>query len=856
MNAVIVEDDPVTASVIKELLEKKFSAYVEKAKDCSSCRNILPKRTWDIAILDYQLPDGDGLSLMEEITSIDDHPAVIMVTGRGSEYVASQAIKMGASAYLQKDKDLTAVLTEAVAKALAEVTSRRTSAARELERQRLLSIFESIDEPAYVIDPETYEILYTNGAMKKMFGEIIGSKCYESMQGMDSPCPFCFKDKILGENIGRTHIEDFQNRLNQRWYHCIDKAIEWPDGRLVCYEIAVDITEQKLAEQALHEERTLTESALNVMDDLLFMTDLKGEPLRWNRRVNEVTGYSDKELSTMNPFNLIKKEDVHMVDEGIERVRKTGGNFEEVEILTKDGRLIPFEFNGTLICDHDGNPTGICAVGRDLTERQEADKALRESEETYRSLVLANPDAVTAINLEGIFTYVSDRTVEVHGFESAEELLGKSAFELIAPEDHEKAMKSIEKAFTESPVMGVEFTMLRKDGSRFTGEMSAALIRDSEGRPKTLIGITRDITERKITEKLLRESEETYRSLVLSSPDAVIATDLDGNITYVSERALELYGVGSAEELIGKNAFEIISPEDHERARENLIKTLEEPLRKVEYTMLSKDGSTYTGELNAALIRDSVGNPKAFISTVSDITERKRAEEQLLELNRELEGYTHAVSHDLRGPLSAIMAANMTLQYMLKNPVPEDVDTSIDELAEIINKNLEVSSALVEDLLVLAEAGQVPREVHAVDVGAVVQRILDERAYVIAEKGVKIDVDDDLGRVTANPTHIYQLFSNLIANAIKHNASKKPRVRVSYLGDSEKGGHRYLLKDNGSGIPVEHMDQIFVPFFKGETGETGIGLAIVAKIVGIYGGTVEAYNDRGACFEFTLMDAA
>jgi PAS domain S-box-containing protein len=600
---IIVEDDPVIASVVKRILEEKFSAHVEKAKDFSSGRKMLSENPCDIAILNYRLPDGDGLTLMEEITLLDDRPAVIMVTGRGSEYVASRAIKMGASGYLLKDGNLPAALTEAVAKALAELTSRRTSAARELERQRLLSIFESIDEPAYVMDPDTYEVLYVNITMKKVFGEIVGKKCYESIEGMDSPCPFCPNEKIFGENTGRTFIHDIQNQLNKRWYHCMCKAIQWPDGRLVRYEIAVDITEQKLAEEAL-----------------------------------------------------------------------------------------------------------------------------RESDELYKTLVLASPDAVTATDLEGRITYVSKRTLELHGFESTEELLGKSAFELIAPRDHERAQKNLEKTLTSGPVRNVQYTLLRKDGSSFIGELSAALIKDSDGRPK------------------------------------------------------------------------------------------------------------------------------AFIATTSDITERKLAEEKLLELNRELEGYAYAVSHDLRGPLSSIMAANKTLQYMLKHPVPEDVGTSIDELTEIIDKNLEISSALIEDLLVLAEAGQVPREVFDVDVGMVVERILDERAEVIRKRGVRIDVDDDLGRVFANPTHIYQLFSNLIANAIKHNDSRKPVIKVSCPGNDESGGHRYLVRDNGSGIPPEDIDQIFIPFFKGGTGETGLGLAIVEKIVGIYSGTIKAYNDKGACFEFTLMD--
>ena len=856
ISAIIVEDDQVTASVLKKLLEDKFSARVEKVKDCSSYRKILSRDPFDIAILDYHLPDGDGLSFMEEIMSTDGHPAVIMVTGRGSEDIASRAVKMGACGYLVKDKDLTTTLTETFAKALADVTSRRAGAASELERQRLLSIFESIDEITYVIDPETYEILFGNGAMRKVFGEVVGQKCYIAMEGLDSPCPFCTNDKILGENTGRSLIKDIQNKLNQRWYHCIDKAIGWPDGRLVCYKIAVDVTEQKLAEEALEEERSLVDSAINVTGDLLFVTDLNGELIRWNRRVNEVTGYSDRELSSMNTINLLKKEDFHLVDEGVNRVRKQGTDMMELELVTKDGRCVPYEFVGALILDKDRNPTGICSSGRDLTERKKAEKALRESEETYRSLVLASPDGVTATDLEGIITYASKRSLELYGCERVEEFLGKNAFELIAPEDHERAAKNLAETLTEGAVRDAEYTMLRKDGTTYTGELNASLIRDAEGQPKAFIATTRDVTQRKEVEKALRESEETYRSLVLANPDAVTACDLETRLTYVSERTAELHGFESAEELIGRSALELIAPEDHEKAVKSLAKFFtESPVMGVEFTLLRKDGTRFTGELSGALIRDTEGQPKAAIIVTRDITERNLAEDKLLTLNRELEGYAHAVSHDLRGPLSAIMVANNTLQYMLKNPVAEDVSTSIDELAEIIDKNIKAQSELIEDLLVLAEAGQTPREFFDVNVGMVVYRVLTESAEVISQRGIKIDVDDDLGHVSADPTHIYQLFSNLVTNAIRHNDSKKPAVKVSYLGDDESGGHRYLVRDNGTGIPPEELDQIFVPFFKGKTGETGIGLAIVYKVVDVYSGTINAYNDNGACFEFTLVDA-
>ncbi len=130
----------------------------------------------------------------------------------------------------------------------------------EMERKQLLSIFEGIDEPIYVADPKTYEILYANGVLRKEVGyDIIGMKCYEVLQGRDKPCDFCTNDKIFGENFGKTYVWEWQNLVNKRWYRCIDRGIKWPDGREVRLEIAIDITDKVKAEEkikkALERER-------------------------------------------------------------------------------------------------------------------------------------------------------------------------------------------------------------------------------------------------------------------------------------------------------------------------------------------------------------------------------------------------------------------------------------------------------------------------------------------------------------------------------------------------------------------------------------------------------------------------
>jgi signal transduction histidine kinase/PAS domain-containing protein len=118
-----------------------------------------------------------------------------------------------------------------------------------LERQQLISIFDSMDEPVYVSDPQTYEVIYANQALRSRFGDVVGRTCYEVLQDLDSPCPFCTNELIFVEPSGKTHIWEWQNRVDKRWYRCIDRPIRWPDGRMMRYEMAIDITDHKRADE-------------------------------------------------------------------------------------------------------------------------------------------------------------------------------------------------------------------------------------------------------------------------------------------------------------------------------------------------------------------------------------------------------------------------------------------------------------------------------------------------------------------------------------------------------------------------------------------------------------------------------
>jgi signal transduction histidine kinase len=254
------------------------------------------------------------------------------------------------------------------------------------------------------------------------------------------------------------------------------------------------------------------------------------------------------------------------------------------------------------------------------------------------------------------------------------------------------------------------------------------------------------------------------------------------------------------------------------------------------------------------LIKDKDGSPIGMWSILRDITEKRRREEDIERANAELLRYAQTVSHDLKGPIHEVTMAEETIQLLMEMPQNEQTEGFIAESFELMRHGLERANHLIDDMLVLAESGQVPREVEAVSVSEKVAEILAERAADLEIRNIEVKLDEDMGVLIASPTHVYQIFSNLIKNAITYGDTINPVIEIRSLGGVGDGSHRFIVRDNGAGIPENLAESIFMPFSKGSKGDTGIGLSIVQRLTEVYGGRVRVYNDCGACFELHLND--
>jgi signal transduction histidine kinase len=227
---------------------------------------------------------------------------------------------------------------------------------------------------------------------------------------------------------------------------------------------------------------------------------------------------------------------------------------------------------------------------------------------------------------------------------------------------------------------------------------------------------------------------------------------------------------------------------------------------------------------------------------------------ELERANTELNAYASVVSHDLRSPLANAATANQMLVIAAGSAADAGLREQLFEYTGLVGFALETARELVTSLLELAEAGQRPVNVTEVSVSEVVAELLQQFRSLSEERSTHFEVDDDLGVIRGDRTQVYQVFANLISNSLRHNDSAHPVTSVRNLG-AEDGVHRYMVRDNGSGFREEDLENIFKPLFKGaKTSDIGLGLSIVDKIIGAYGGRIRAYNDKGACFEFEIPD--
>ncbi len=482
-----------------------------------------------------------------------------------------------------------------------DVTDRKEAEClMESERRQLLSIFEGLDEHVYVADPETHELLFINESLREVFGDIEGRKCFEALQGRDEPCPFCSNDRIFGEHEGESYVWEFRNENDRRWYRCIDKAIDWPDGRKVRAEIALDIDDLKTAEERLRASETkyrrIFEGAAVSLCEVEF-----GDFIDWVRRlrdrgVRDVAAYcAQRPDAVMDACRTMR-----LVDANKESLRlfavPTRADIPDSIASFATPESLPFicglaqsiaegRFcyrSETTIRSQNGEKHDVlmtCSFGRgstsslvsvtDVTELKRVERALRESEKHYREVVENAHEAIIVIQ-NGLVAYVNPKGADALGMEVSE-MVGRPFTEFLHPDEREKLLrrhsdrlegKDVPQAYT--------YRSLARDGSVVWGEVHAVPI-EWDGRPATL-NFVADVTEQKLAEDARLEAMADRASIMEAMGDGIVLVSPDGIVLDVNPAMAALLEV-EAEHITGHRVTELakrfIEPSHVEAALES-----------------------------------------------------------------------------------------------------------------------------------------------------------------------------------------------------------------------------------------------------------------------------------------------
>jgi PAS domain S-box-containing protein len=396
-----------------------------------------------------------------------------------------------------------------------------------------------------------------------------------------------------------------------------------------------DITEQKQAELGLKESQERYRTLIENLPQKIFHKDRKSVYISCNANYAQDLGVRPIEIIGKTDFDFYPKDLAEKYRADDRRVIESG----QVEIIEEryiqhgEERLVQ-TFKAP-VKDSEGNVTGVLGIFHDITEHKRMEEALRESEEKLSLMFESVSEGIIVTDLWGNIIQLNEAVVRMAGCDDKKELIGRSAFDFIAEEDRARAMENLKRTLEHGFRSAVQYTLVRKDGGRYTAELNAALMRDKSGSPVGFVAVITDITERKQVEETLRESERNYRVLFESTLDGMMVIDAETlKIVLGNQAAARMYGFDSPEDAIGLDPLDFIPPEDRERVIKIMAEDMfEKDLRRVnEFRTITKDGREIW--LSAVGTRIEYQGRLAGLVSFRDITEHKRMEKALRESER------------------------------------------------------------------------------------------------------------------------------------------------------------------------------------------------------------------------------
>ncbi|MCX5971616.1 MAG: PAS domain-containing protein, partial [Coprothermobacterota bacterium] len=515
----------------------------------------------------------------------------------------------------------------------------------------------------------------------------------------------------------------------------------------------------------------------------------------------------------------------------------------EYRIQLPDGSQRWIHAQGVPTLDQVGNLVRLAGTAMDITERKQAEEALRTSEASYRLLV-ENANEAIVVAQDGMLKFVNRMASELTGY-SEQELTSRPFPEFVYPDDRgmvEERHQSRLKGDLSQPRYA--FRLMPRDGSIKWVEIDALLI-EWEGKLATLNFLS-NITDRKQAEEALRESEASLAEAQRIAHLGNWEWEFISNKVKWSDEMYRIFGL-SPDTYDGKpeSVLKVVHPDDKERfvknMEDNFSRGVAHPL---EYRVIHPEGAERTLYASGIIVFDEAGNPVKNIGTVQDITERKRQEN---EITKARANFLFAVSHELKTPLFLMTSA----QELLDGLPAEERAGRFLEYEEIWNRNLHRLRHLIDNLVdsQRTEGMGLKLAVVPTDLGEILRQTLKDVDFLTRRQRIRFRLQEDpMPLIPADPESIHRLFENLLTNAIKFS-SAGGEVEIDLRPEGEEA--LFAVRDHGLGIPASEIPQLFQPFQRTDGANravipgTGLGLYTAKLIAEAHGGSIALYSDLG-----------
>ncbi len=620
---------------------------------------------------------------------------------------------------------------------------------------------------------------------------------------------------------------------------------------------------QRQADAARRESEARYNTLFQYAPDGILIADMQSNYRDANASACRMFGYAHDEFVSRNARDIVVPAEIPHIGQALDTIKAKAAYQREWKFRRKDDSVFDADVIATMMPD--GN---LLAVIRDITERKQAEHAALQ----LANIVTYSDDAIIGKDLHSIVTSWNRGAERIFGYPAAE-MIGASIARLIPANRQPEEEVIMARIRQGESVEHFETLRMTKAGKIIDVSVTVSPIKDAAGQIIGASKIARDITTQKQTEEGLRTSRQEFKDLFDQAPIGIHEVDGQGRLVRINQTELKMLGY-TAEELLGRFVWEISAePAVSKSAVLAKLKGVM-PQAVFERSLQRKDGLAFPVAIEDRIIKDKTGAITGIFSVMQDITERKQAEveirglnaslerrvaertAQLEAANKELEAFSYSVSHDLRAPLRAVDGFAQAVIEDYAPLLPEEGRHFLRTIREGAQK----MGVLIDDLLAFSRLSRQPLNKYAVDTRHLVQEAWEQLEPQRQGRRCEFTLGT-LAPCRGDPALLKQVWLNLLSNALKYSRAR-PVAVIEAGSREEPDAVSYFVRDNGTGFDMAYAHKLFGVFQRlhraDEYEGTGVGLAIVQRIVRRHGGRVwaEAAPDQGATFYFTLQGGA